>query len=313
MYFRRSLAREYFGTDDPNVIQQYFRDMNTMLSSAERIRDASNGETFTITSHIELSNLFFANRSTPWVVNNRLMHDDPILEQYFDIARAFRDNGLEAELGTWSGEWFSGMSDTLVDAHGVPRQIFSYFLPTWGIFILSGAAASDETDTTGDWAAIPGPLPYQWGGAWFAIPNNAPNPEVARAFLDFVFTEDVLTKWVMGYFTNARLRQIDPNLAEIFYIPAGDFVSSELVVRNTSAEMVGTSTYYFLGEQNPHDVFALAAPNVSLANLQASDFIMHAAFTEAVTQYVEGLLDRDQARQSFINSVLIDMPGLTTD
>ena len=313
MFYRRSLAQRYFGTDDPAIIQQYFRDMNTMIGSAQRIRDASNGATFTITSHAELSNLFYANRRTPWVVNNRLMHDDPILTQYFETARAFRDNGLEAEINTWSGEWFSGMNDTLVDAHGVPRQIFSYFLPTWGIFILSGGAASDETDTTGDWAAIPGPLPYQWGGAWFAIPVNAPNPEVAKAFLEFVFTEDVLTKWVMGYFSNERLRQINPSLAEIFYIPAGDFVSSARVVRNTSAQMVGTGTYYFLGGQNPHDVFALAAPNVSLANLQASDFIMNSAFLESVTQYLEGNLTREQAQQSFINSVLIDMPGLTTN
>ncbi|MCL2388237.1 MAG: extracellular solute-binding protein [Defluviitaleaceae bacterium] len=308
MYYRRSLAQRYFGTDDPAVIQNYFRDMDAMIESAQRIREISNGETFTISSHIELSNLFFANRSTPWIVNNRLMHDDPVLAQYLDVARVFRDSGLEAEIGTWSGEWHAGMNDTMVDAHGNPRQIFSYFLPTWGIFILMPNAG----DTDGDWAAIPGPLPYHWGGAWFAIPVDAPNPEVAKAFLEFVFTEDVMTKWATGYFSNERLRQIDPSLAEVFGLAAGDFLSSARVVRNTSAAMVGTDTYYFLGGQNPHDVFALAAPNVSLENLQASDFIMNAAFTEAVTQYLEDNLTREQAMQSFIDSALIGLPaGIT--
>ena len=311
MYYRRSLAEEYFGTDDPEVIQTYFADMDTMLESAMQIREASGGDTYTIASHVELSNLFFANMATPWIVDDQLMID-PILHQYLDIAREFRENGLEAEVSTWSGEWFSGMSDTMVDAHGDEKQIFAYFLPTWGLnHILMGSAASDETDTSGDWGVIPGPLPYQWGGAWFAIPNDAQNPEAAAEFLNFVFTEDLLTKWATGYLTNERMREIDSSFPDDLSIPAGDFVSSDLVVQAVAPQIVGTDTYDFVGGQNPHDVFAQVSPYIDLSNIQASDFIMNAAWTSAVTQYIEGQLDREDAIQSFIDSVLIDLPHLS--
>ena len=305
MYYRRSLAQRYFGTDDPEVIQNYFRDMDAFLASSRQIGERSNGDTFTISSHIELSNLFFANRATPWIVDNTLMIDD-ILHQYLDIAYAMRNEGLEAEIGTWGGEWYASFSDTMVDAHGNNRQIFSYFLPTWG---LSHPLMDSAGDTAGDWALIPGPLPYQWGGAWFAIPNNAQNPATAQAFLEFVFTEDFLTKWASGYFTNERLRAIDSSLPETLQF-SGDFVSSDRVVRAVAPTMVGTPSYRFVGGQNPHDVFAQVSGSVSLDHIQSTDFILNAAWTEAVTQYVSGELSREAAIQSFIDSVRIDLPDL---
>lgn len=306
MYYRRSLAERYFGTDDPEVIQTYFQDMDAFLASAKQIREISDGATFTISSHIELSNLFFANRQTPWVVDDQLMID-PILHQYLDIASAMRTHGLEAEIGTWGPEWYASFSDTLVDAHGNDRQIFAYFLPTWG---LNHPLMDSAGDTAGDWALIPGPLPYQWGGAWFAIPNGAGNPEAARAFLEFVFTDDLLTKWATGYFTNERLRAIDDSLPTTLQIPAGDFVSSDRVVQAVAPQIVGTPTYYFVGGQNPHDIFAQVSSYVSLENIQSTDFIMNAAWTEAVTQYISGELTREAAIQSFIDSILIDIPNL---
>jgi len=305
MYYRRSLAQRYFGTDDPAIIQEHFRDMDAFLKSARTIGELSNGNTFTVSSHIELSNLFFANRATPWIVDNTLMID-PILHQYLDIAASLRHEGLEAEIGTWGGEWYASFSDTMVDAHGNNRQIFGYFLPTWG---LSHPLMDSAGDTAGDWALIPGPLPYQWGGAWFAIPNNSNNQVTARAFLEFVFTEDFMTKWASGYFTNERLLAIDSSLPETLQF-SGDFVSSQRVVENVAPMMVGTPSYYFVGGQNPHDVFAQVSPYVSLDHIQATDFILNAAWTEAVTQYVSGELSREAAIQSFIDSVLIDLPDL---
>ena len=52
---------------------------------------------------------------------------------------------------------YAGMNDTLQDAEGNPKQVFSYFLPTWGLpYVLSpNATTADKSSTTvGDWAMI---------------------------------------------------------------------------------------------------------------------------------------------------------------
>ncbi len=75
------------------------------------------------------------------------------------------------------------MNDTLVDAEGNPKQIFSYFLPTWGLpYVLAPHAKSADgtKDTAGDWAMITGPLPYQWGGTWLGIMKETKNMKTCQ-------------------------------------------------------------------------------------------------------------------------------------
>ena len=310
MYVRRSLALEFFGTDDPDELQEYFKDLDTFLDSARRIRDMSGGTTFALPAYDELVHMIWANREQPWIVDNNLVID-PMVEQYMDIARVLRDENLEAQVGTWSGEWFAGMSDTLVNAAGTPIQIFGYFLPTWGLHgTLMHNATTDDTDTTGDWMIIPGPLPYQWGGSWFAIPNNAPNPELAREFLEWFFTEDIQAKWMTGFFTHDRVLEWSTDIPGDTHISAGDFMSSNVVNERNKAEIVGTTAYEFVGGQNPHDVFAQVAPNVSLRLIQGTDFMIQDAFGDALSQYINNEVTREQALEIFRDSVSIDLPNL---
>jgi ABC-type glycerol-3-phosphate transport system substrate-binding protein len=46
MYYRRSLATEFFGTDNPNEIQTRFSDIDKLQESAEIIKKASNGSVY---------------------------------------------------------------------------------------------------------------------------------------------------------------------------------------------------------------------------------------------------------------------------
>ena len=59
-------------------------------------------------------------------------------KKYVEIAKLFRDEGYEAQAGQWQEGWFAGMNDSLVDAEGNAKQVFSYFLPTWGLPYVLG-------------------------------------------------------------------------------------------------------------------------------------------------------------------------------
>lgn len=313
MYVRRSMARTYFGTDDPTELQAYFQDLDTFIASARRIHQLSGGNTFALPAFGELAHMMWANRDSPWIVDNTLVID-PMVETYFDIARILRDEGLEAQVGTWSGEWFSGMSDTLANAAGEPINIFAYFLPTWGLHgTLMHNATTSTTDTTGDWLLIPGPMPYYWGGAWWAIPRDAQNPALAREFLEWFFTEEVQTQWMVGYLTNDRLREMDPTVGAEIHINAGDFMSSDLVNRTNADAIVGTAAYHFVGGLNPHSIFALASPELDLSIIQGTDFIIQDALGSALEQYVNNLVTREQAMDMFKDSILMDLPNLVVN
>ena len=118
--------------------------MDKYTAAAEVVKQKSGGNTFMVASNGDFQNLFYANRAKPWVVDNTLTVD-PMVDKMIETAKLFRDNGYEARATQWQEGWFAGMNDTLVDADGNPKQIFSYFLPTWGLpYVLAPHAKSAD-------------------------------------------------------------------------------------------------------------------------------------------------------------------------
>ena len=184
-FYRRSIAAECLGTEDPAEVQALVADIDKFLATAEVIKQC-NPDYFTVGTSGELFNPFLANRSQPWIVDGELVID-PKVDEYVDFAKLMRDNGYESQAQQWSEGWFAGMNDTLVGADGTPKKVFSYFLPTWGLpYVLIPNSKTDTTDTGGDWAMINGPLPYQWGGTWVGAMADSPNLELAKEFVAFV-------------------------------------------------------------------------------------------------------------------------------
>lgn len=308
MYYRRSIALEVFGTDDPDAIQNYFRDLDTTLDSARRIRDATNGMAFLVGHPGEMNGMFVANRSQPWIVDNRLVVDPMMLEN-LTFSRILREENLQTDVGTWSDQWFASMRDEFIDAEGNQRRIFAHFLPTWG---LTHVIQGNAQETAGDWGVIPGPMPYHGGGTWIAVPNASPNPELAREFIrSTILNPEFLANWALGVYDNEYLRAIDPDIPAGVAQGGGDFISSAQVARQISGDFYGTPVYHFIGGQNPYSVFAQVAPNVDLRHLQGTDATINTAFGDARNLYLDGLADREEALQSFKDNVQMLVPGLT--
>jgi ABC-type glycerol-3-phosphate transport system substrate-binding protein len=131
-FYRRSIATECLGTDDPAAVQEMVATLDAFVDTAATIKECSDGKYFMVGTSAELFNPFLANREQPWVVDDTLVID-PMVEDYVAFAKLMRDNGYESQATQWTEGWFAGMSDTLVDAEGTPVRVFSYFLPTWGL------------------------------------------------------------------------------------------------------------------------------------------------------------------------------------
>lgn len=307
VFYRRSLAKEYFGTDDPTEIQDLMSDMEKFQEMAQTVKEKSNGNTYMVCSTGDFTNTFYANRSQPWVVDDTLVID-PMIDDLFEVAKTFRTEGYEAQAEQWAEGWFAGMNDSLVDAKGNSKNIFCYFLPTWGLpYVLMPNAG----DTAGDWACVSGPLPYQWGGTWIGAMKNSPNAEIAKAFVEFcALDEENLTNWATGVYTHEYLVAIDPSIAEDQAQGAGDFVSSQKVVNTILPSFTDSDNSKFLSGQNSYEGFAAAAPNVSAELMQGTDDAIQRALNDPLNNYVTGAATKEQAIEQFKEAIRSELPEL---
>jgi multiple sugar transport system substrate-binding protein len=315
-FYRRSLAKAYFGTDDPAKIQAIVADMDKFTAAAKVVHDKSDGKTFMVGSSGDFMNLFYANRKQPWVVDNTLTID-PMVEKMVQTAKIFRDSGYESQATQWTEGWFAGMNDSLKDASGTKQQVFCYFLPTWGLpYVLSpNATTADKSSTTvGDWAMISGPLPYQWGGTWMGVMKATKQMKLAEEFVRFATLDQTnLTNWATGVYTNEYLKAIDPTVPDSQSQAAGDFVSSQVVVEKITAGFDKSTLSEFLGGENSYGAFAAAAPNVSAKLMQGSDDSIQRALNDPLNAYLAGKTTEDQMWAAFKDAVRTEYPDLTVN
>ncbi len=310
-FYRRSIAKECLGTDDPAEVQAMVADLDKFVETAAKIKECGTGDYFTVGTPGEMLNPFLANRESPWIVDDTLVID-PMVEEYVKFAKLMRENGYESQATQWSEGWFAGMNDTLKDANGTPKKVFSYFLPTWGLpYVLIPNSKSDTTDTGGDWAMINGPMAYQWGGTWVGVLEGSPNSELAKEFVKFVaLDEENLTNWATGVYTNEYLKAIDPETPDDQQQAGGDFVSSQVVVEKITSSFDNSDLAKFLGGQNSYAAFAQAAPSVNGALLTGSDDAIQRALNDPLASYLNGDITEAEMYTQWLDAVRNEFPDL---
>jgi len=282
MFFRRSLALEYLGTDDPAEVQEFFADWELFMETALSMNEASGGRVAVISAVGDLNHPFRSARSQPWIVDGQL-YIDPAMIDYMRMARFLRYNSLDGRVDQWSTGWFDGMRGTLTDGAGNPVPVFAYFLPTWGIHYT---LRNNAPLTHGDWGMIPGPVTWFWGGTWLAAYAETRHPEAAKEFI----------------------RQVATNEANIYRWAreTGDFLNNVYVMNRILADdspAPSDSPVAFLGGQNHFEIFMAMAPYVDGSKIQGTDQAIDSLFLEAVTQYVNGEAAMEQALAMFREQV----------
>jgi ABC-type glycerol-3-phosphate transport system substrate-binding protein len=274
-FYRRSYAKKYFGSDDPAVVQSYVNNFDKFLETAEMLKQRSGGTAVLMSARGELYNVFSAARAQPWVVNNRLTID-PVMYEYLEMQKLIRDNGYDANVGTWGEGWFAAMNDRHRDEQGRQYEVMGYFLPTWGLhYVLK----TNAPDTAGDWAMTQGPAAYRWGGTWIGAFKDTKNVAGAKQVIEYLTTnDDFLTAWARD---------------------TGDFVSNMNVVNR----IAGTFSEPFLGGQNHYAAFAQMAVLVDGKLSQGTNQAIEGLFGEATTAYVMGEKSMDDAIADFRRQV----------
>jgi len=271
LFYRRSLAMKYLGTDDPRIVQEYFSTIDKFLETATLLKEKSGGSCVVVSGLNELYFPFMSARSSPWVVNGKLVIDR-IIDVYLNLCKFLNDNSLHAGIDVWHENWFAGMRGEAQNEEGKPVEIFSYFLPTWAIYsVLKPNAA----ETKGDWALIPGPISYIWGGTWLGVYKGTNNPDAAKGLIRYFTTNDTFL--------------------EEYARESGDFVSNTAVVNRIKNNYKEP----FLGNQNHYDEFSEIVQDVNGKLIQGTDCLIQEIFFKEVMPYIYGEKDKRQALDDF--------------
>ncbi|MBQ4024095.1 MAG: carbohydrate ABC transporter substrate-binding protein [Treponema sp.] len=271
VFYRRSLAKQILGTDDPAEVQKYMSDLTKFLELAETIKTKTNNTVKIVSTTGDLFMPYKGARKDPWVVNGKLVID-PAMDQYMEMCKVMHDKEYDGRVGQWSEGWFAGMKDALKDDTGKDVKVFSYFLPTWGLhYVLK----TNAEGTAGDWAMCQGPAKYYWGGTWIAAYKGTKNPNAAKEMIKYLVSDD--------------------GFCEGYAKKTGDTLGN----LHTQASIKDTFSEPFLGGQNHYVEFCEMAKGIDGKLIQGTDQAIEALWSEAVAAYANGEKSKEDALNEF--------------
>lgn len=204
IYYRRDIAKEVFGTDDPAEIGNLFADYNTILETAETLKQAGYK---IFASDAEM--YVFSNKEA-WVVDDKLNVSQARLD-YMDLCVSLFQNGYTAYATQWTAPWYQAMAGEIpvfdkdtnlwddeeraeAEANATETtQVFAYGLPAWGVLTMR----DHYEGTEGKWGICAGPSNGFDGGTYIGISTNSERKELAWQFVQFcTLNDDTLNWWI---------------------------------------------------------------------------------------------------------------------
>ncbi len=278
--YRRSIAKEVFGTDDPATIKtEVGPGWDKFFDAAAKLKAKGYG---IVSGDGDIWHPIENSSDKGWLVDGKL-HIDPKREEFLDLSKKLKDNGYHNDTTDWTEAWYADMSGTGA------QPIFGFFGPAWLInYVMNGQVK----DTNGDWAVTEPPTGFFWGGTWLLASQEAAKDEAKKqAVADFIkwVTLDTSETGLQYYWANGTMKEGEQGTK--------DSVASSVVMGKSNGEVP------LLGGQNMFDVFVPANANASGKNLTQYDETINKLWRDQVREYTAGKKSRDKAIATFKQQV----------
>jgi hypothetical protein len=278
--YRRSLAKDTFGTDDPNTIKnETGPGWDKFFAAAEKLKQKGYA---IVSGDGDIWHAIENSSDKGWIVDGKL-YIDPKREEFLDLSKRLKDNGYHNDTQDWTEAWYADMKGT------GPKPVFGFFGPAWLINYVIGQHAPD---TAGDWAITEPPVGFFWGGTWLLANKNVLQDEAKKkAVADFIHwvTLDASEQGLQYFWANGTMVDGEQGTK--------DTVASSVVMAKSNGELD------FLGGQNMFDVFVPANKFATGKNLTQYDQSINDIWRAQVREYTAGNKSRDQAIADFKSTV----------
>ncbi|MBR0410926.1 MAG: carbohydrate ABC transporter substrate-binding protein [Eubacterium sp.] len=286
--YRRSIAKDVLGTDDPEKVQEALADWTKFDEVAKQAHDKG----YKMLSGYDDSYRTFSNNvSAPWVDGTSVVVDKNIMN-WVDQTKLYTDNGYNNKTSLWDDGWAADQ--------GPKGKVFGFFYSTWGInFTLLGNSLETPEEEGGklevgngiygDYAVCEGPQPYYWGGTWICAATGTDNADLVKdIMLNLTCNEEIM-------------KQIT--------LDTQDYTNNIPAMESLAADPDFGSD--FLGGQNHIALFAEAAKKIDMSNAGPYDQGCNEKIQNAFKDYYDGNIDEDKAKENFETAIKEQYPELT--
>ncbi|MFP4697527.1 MAG: extracellular solute-binding protein [Eubacteriales bacterium] len=275
--YKRDIALKYLGTDDPDIITNMLKPEN-IIDTADKLKSASGGKAKLWASLEEYYKVYSGSRNQPWVIDGKFNIDSKMYE-FLDIAKELRQGGHDGGMTQWHQDWSDSIQN---DEH------MCYAIPTWGVQWIIDAQESDEvrimennSGKGGRWA-LATPTPYFEGGTWYGISKNCDNKELAWEFIKLITTDKEFSRDNSQY----------------------NFVSNNDVIEEKKADNDFVDP---IVDQNIYQVYGEILNDINGNLTTEYDSMINFAFYDAMNDYINGTVTKEECINNFINDVESDL------
>ena len=277
LIYRRSIAKDVLGTDDPAEVQ-------AALDSWEKFEavaaDAKAKGYYMTASFAETYRPFSNNCTSPWVDEENNLQYDAQIEAWIAQTEKFVENGYTLTAGIWDEE-----KNVQMFADG---KTMCFFGPAWYFNFCMGNAQDPEKGCPGDWAICEGPAAHFWGGTWLMAPAGTENADIVADIMNtFINNEEVCTALVANEAQFSNNKAVNAKFA--------------------ADESYGSA---FLGGQNDVAVFAAMTDNIKWENHTIYDQFMNEGLQNAMQEYFKGTVTKDEAFAKFYTELAEKCPDV---
>lgn len=279
--YRRSLAKDVWGTDDPaEIAAKIGPGWDKFFEAAAELKAKGYG---IVSGDGDIWHAVENSSEKGWIVDGQL-YLDPAREAFLDLSKQLKDNGYHNDTRDWTDAWYA-------DFKGIGAQpIFGFFGPAWLInYVMasnSGGTKAGE-GTFGDWAVCNPPVGFFWGGTWLLANKDSEKKEAVAELIEWITLQSD-DKGLQYYWANGTLN--------------GEGGTKDTVASGT-VMAISDGALEFLGGQNMFDAFVPANQFANGKNLTQYDETINNIWRDQVRQYTAGNLDRDGAIAAFKQSV----------
>lgn len=277
LIYRRDIAKEVLGTDDPAEVQAAVADWDTFKTTAAAMAEAG----YMMTASVNDAYRVFSNNVTSkWVVDGKINIDENIMN-WVTLSKEMVDAGQTNTYELWSDDWSKGFYQD--------SNVFCYFGPAWFYDFSMAGDVEGSVGYDGGWAVTEGPQGFFWGGTWICAAAGTDNPTLVK---------DIILAMTSNAEVMTEIAKED-----------GDFVNNIAAMEALAAdESFGDA---ILGGQNPIAKFLAGIETIDLSNLSSYDQGCNEEFQNAMKNYFEGNASLEEATELFYTAVIEKYPELT--
>ncbi len=181
-YYRRDVAKKAFGTDNPEELEKLLPDLNSILTNAQKVKDATNGEASILFGADFLFQMALGQQGVAFVDVNTMEFDANRLVEPFELALKAVEAGIPATSVNFAEDMKAG-------------KVLMYNDGSWGeaytIRAITGADDKGVPLQEGQWGVMNTPGGnINKGGNGFSIPVGAKNKTAAWEYIKYMTTNE---------------------------------------------------------------------------------------------------------------------------